>query len=273
MITIVTDSTSQLPPSLRTRYDVRIVPVTIVVDGIPLREGIDISAEEFYERLAAGAVTSTAAPAPGEVLSEYQAAAEQGATQILSIHAGANSSDIIEAVYRAAPMSPIPVEVVDTGTISFPVACCVWSAGEVLADGGNLAAAVDAARRTATSLGYVFVVGARALGAGSSRTDRRAAGRDSTAIMASEHGELLQVGTVYDVDATLDVMTDYAERHAAGGPLRVGVGDAGSTDLAEAFAARLRALSCVAELVHYRIGPSVGARTGPDTVGACFFPL
>jgi fatty acid-binding protein DegV len=270
---IVTDSTSQLPPSLRTRYDVRIVPVTIVVDGIPLREGVDISAEEFYERLAAGAVTSTAAPAPGEVLSEYQAAAELGATQILSIHAGANSSDTIEAAYKAAPMSPIPVEIVDTGTISFPVACCVWSAGEVLADGGDLAAAAAAAKRTATTVGYVFVVGARGLGSESVRRDRRAAGRGGTAIMASEHGDLLQVGTVYDVDATLEVMTNYVDRHAAGAPQRVGVGDAGSTDLAEAFAVRLRALPCVAELVHYRIGPSVGARTGPDTVSACFFPL
>lgn len=272
MIALVTDSTSQLPPSLRTRYDVRIVPVTIVVDGIPLREGIDISAEEFYERLAAGAVVSTAAPAPGEVLTEYQAAAELGATQILSIHAGANSSDTIEAAYKAAPMSPIPVEIVDTGTISFPVACCVWSAGEVLADGGDLVAAAAAAKRTATTVGNVFVVGALGLVHESGRLDR-VAGRDGTAILAFEHGDMLQVGTVYDVDATLDVMTNYVERHAAGVPQRVGVGDAGSTDLAEAFAARLRALPCVVELVHYRIGPSVGAQTGPDTVGACFFPL
>ncbi|MCU1459481.1 MAG: hypothetical protein JWL73_3573 [Actinomycetia bacterium] len=273
MIALVTDSMSQLPPTLRTRYDVRIVPMTVVIDGIPLREGIDISTEEFYERLAAGAAITTVAPAPGEVLVEYQAAAERGATQVVSIHSGAAWAATIDSVYKAAPMSPIPVEVVDTGLVSFRVSCCVWSAGEALADGGDLATTVAAAKRTATNVGNVFVVGALDLVHANGGTDRRAPGRDGTAIQAWEHGEMLQVGTVYDVDATLDVMTNYVARRAAGLPQRVGVGDAGSTDLAEAFAARLRALPCVTELVHYRIGPSVGGQTGPDTVGACFFPI
>ncbi len=273
MITIVTDSASQLPPTLRTRFHVRIVPVTVIVDGIPLRDGVDISTEAFYERRGSGATTSTASPAPGELLSEYQAAAELGATQILSIHAGPNRPGALEAASIAAPMSPIPVEVVDTGTGSFQVACCIWAAGEVLADGGDLAAAVAAARATAACVGSVFVLGSVGLVPGSGGNERRAAGRAGTAVLALEHGEVSQVGTVYDVDATLEVMTAYVERRAGGVPQRVGVGDAGSTDLAEAFAARLRALPCVAELVHYRIGPSAGTRTGPDTVGACFFPL
>jgi fatty acid-binding protein DegV len=44
-------------------------------------------------------------------------------------------------------------------------------------------------------------------------------------------------------------------------------------ELARAYEDRLRELPEVAELVRYEIGPSVGAHTGPGTVGACFFGI
>ena len=72
MIGLVTDSNAQLPGDLRERYQVAVVPLTVVVDDHPYREGVDITAAEFYERLAAGAAVSTAAPSPGAVLTAYQ---------------------------------------------------------------------------------------------------------------------------------------------------------------------------------------------------------
>ena len=81
------------------------------------------------------------------------------------------------------------------------------------------------------------------------------------------------VAQVHDVEAAIDAMAGYLERSASGSPQRVGVGDAVAPDLADQFEARLRPLPAVAELVRYEIGPSVGAHTGPGTVGACFFPV
>ena len=54
MIGLVTDSNAQLPGDLRERYQVAVVPLTVVVDDHPYQEGVDITAAEFYERLAAG---------------------------------------------------------------------------------------------------------------------------------------------------------------------------------------------------------------------------
>jgi fatty acid-binding protein DegV len=61
----------------------------------------------------------------------------------------------------------------------------------------------------------------------------------------------------------------------AGAPFRVGVGlsDRATLPLVEALEDRLRAGSGVKELVRYRIGPSVGAHTGPGTVGVMFAPV
>jgi fatty acid-binding protein DegV len=86
-------------------------------------------------------------------------------------------------------------------------------------------------------------------------------------------GVMQQVDRAADLDQAADAMAGHVRR--AGGPLRVGVGlsDAGTLPLVVALEDRLRDLAQVAELVRYRIGPSVGAHTGPGTVGAMFAPM
>ena len=54
MIGIVTDSTSQLSPELRDRYDIRVVPITVIVNGVEYQEGVTIDADDFYKHWEAG---------------------------------------------------------------------------------------------------------------------------------------------------------------------------------------------------------------------------
>ncbi|HEY6414937.1 MAG TPA: DegV family protein, partial [Acidimicrobiales bacterium] len=240
----------------------------------PFKEGVDITTAEFYERLQRGAEVSTAAPPPGEVLAVYEQLASAGATEILSIHIGSNTSATVNAVNVAAGGSPVPVEVVDTGTASFAVACCVWAAGEVLNGGGDLADAGAVARRVADTVGNVFIVGALDLARRGGRlaADVEAEG-EGLPVLALAGGQMNVVGNVHDAEAAVDAMTEYLVEAAAGAPQRVGVGDAVAPDLAAEYAARLADRPEVAELVRYEIGPTVGAHTGPGTAGACFFPM
>jgi DegV family protein with EDD domain len=273
MIGLVTDSNAQLPVDLRERYQVAVVPLTVVVDDQPYLEGVDITTAEFYERLAAGASVSTAAPSPGAVLAVYEQQAEAGATEILSVHVGSNISATVNAVSVAARSSPVPVEVVDTGTASFAVACCVWAAGDALAAGADVTDAAAVARRVADELGNVFIVGALDLARRGGRLAAGATDGEGLPVLALANGQMQPVGRAHDVESAVDVMTDYFVETAAGVPQRVGVGDALTPDLAAEYAARLAARPEVAELVRYEIGPSVGAHTGAGTVGACFFPV
>jgi len=273
MIGLVTDSNAQLPPDLRERYQVGVVPLTVVVDDQPYQEGVDITTAEFYERLTAGASVSTAAPSPGDVLTAYERQAAAGATHILSIHIGSNTSATVNAVTVAAGSSPVPVEIVDTGTASFAVACCVWAAGEALAAGADVAYAADVARRVADQLGNVFIVGALDLARRGGRLAAGAIEGDGLPVLALTGGQMQPVGRAHDVESAVDAMTDYFVEVAAGVPQRVGVGDALTPELAAEYAARLADRPEVSELVRYEIGPSVGAHTGAGTVGACFFPV
>ena len=272
MIALVTDSGAQLPASLRDRYGVRVVPLTVVVDGEDHLEGVDLDPDDFYDRLARGSVVSTAAPSPGRVLEVLDAAATAGATQILAIHIGSSSSATLSSVRLAAKDFPVPVEIVDTETASFPTACCVWAAGLVLERGGGLAEAADAARAVARTVGNVFVVGALDLARRGGRLAAGVTDEEGVPVLALDLGRMDVVGRARDVDDAVDEMDAYFARWADGRPSYVGVGDAVAPELAAALADRIAARTETVELLRYAVGPSVGVHSGPGTAGAAFFP-
>jgi DegV family protein with EDD domain len=273
-VALVTDSNAQLPPALVERYGIGVVPLTVTLDGEPFLEGVDLFAPGFYDRLADGAAVSTAAPSPGQVLAAYEAAAEAGATEVLSVHIGSSVSATVAAAEIAAGLSPVPVTIVDTGTASFSIGCCVWAAGEVLAGGAGIEAAAAEARRVAGGVGNVFVVGALALAERGGRLDPSAVdGGDGVAVLALEGGTMGVLERAGDIDTALAAMVDHVNGWPRSGLLRVGVGDALAGPVAVDLVERLAALDRVVEVVRYEIGPSVGAHTGAGTVGAVFYPV
>ena len=270
-IALVTDSNAQMPAVLRKRFDVRVVPLAIVLDGHEYHEGVDLTTAEFYARLATGATVTTAAPSPGEVLAVYHDAIDAGATQILSVHIGSNTSATFNAVQIAADACDVPVEVVDTGTASFAVSCCVWAAADALAAGAEIGAAADAGRAAAATVGNVFVVGALDLPRRSGRLSAAVTDGDGIPVLALADGQMNAVGRAATIEDAVQAMTEYVVSEACGRELRVGVGDALSPELAHALADALLERLELVDLVRYEVGPSVGAHTGVGTVGACFF--
>jgi hypothetical protein len=105
MIAIVTDSASMLPPALRTRYDITVVPITITIDGRDHAEGVDLTTARFYEQLAHGAAVTTAAPSPGAFVDIYRAAAAADEKAVLSVHTGAG----VERPVRAGQGPAVPL--------------------------------------------------------------------------------------------------------------------------------------------------------------------
>ena len=75
-----------------------------------------------------------------------------------------------------------------------------------------------------------------------------------------------------DLDDALARMAAHVRGRAAGATLRVGVGDADRPDLGDRLAHLIGGAPGVAELVRYEVGPSVGAHSGPGTVGAVWAP-
>ena len=273
MIGLVTDSNAQLPPDLAERYGVEVVPLTVTVDGVEYLEGVDLDADAFYARFQRGRpVVSTAQPSPGRFAAAYEAVADRGATEILSVHIGSTVSGTINSARLAAQVSPVPVRIVDTGTASFAISLCLWEAAEAVAGGATLDDAAVAAERVSATVGNVFVVGALDVARAGGRLAGDVRPAATIPVLTLVGGVMQQVERCADLDEAADAMARVVR---AGGPsLRVGVGlsDPGTAPLVAALEERLRRAGEVRELVRYRIGPSVGAHTGPGTVGTMFAP-
>jgi DegV family protein with EDD domain len=273
-IAVVTDSNAQLPDELVDRYDVTVVPLTVAVDGTPYLEGVDLDADAFYARFEGGATpaVTTSQPSPGAFAEAYERLASAGASAILSVHIGADISGTCNSARLAAGTAPVPVRVVDTGTASFGVACCVWEAAAVLAAGGDLDRAAAVAAELGPTIGNVFTVRALDLARRGGRLAAGVEGGDAAIpVLSLIGGQITVVGEASDVAGAADAMATYAL--AAGGPLRIGLGvaDVAAAPLWQALEERLVGAPEVREVVRYRIGPSVGAHTGPGTAGAFFY--
>jgi DegV family protein with EDD domain len=273
VIALVTDSNSQITEELQARYGVRVVPLTVVVDGVAYREGVDITTDAFYEKLCRGSEVSTSSPSPGDFQTAYRDLARRGATQIVSVHVGANTSGTISAARLGAADAPVPVEIVDSGSASFGVACCVWAAGDAIAHGATTPEAADAAREAAVSVGNIFILRSldRARRGGRLADD---AEPPNLPILVLEGGAMRTIGSVDNDTEALQVMRTYvADSSLQAGSLRVGVGDADEPLLGQKLRGLIKQLPGVEEVVRYRVGPSVAAHTGLGTVGAVFYSV
>jgi DegV family protein with EDD domain len=280
MIGIVVDSNSQLPDELAQRHGIVVVALTVTVDGVEHREGIDLSADDFYAAWTDGhqPEVTTSQPSPGAFVAAYSALAEQGATEILSIHVAEAMSGTLNSARLATEMIDVPVRLVDTGTASFGISCCAWAAAEAIAAGADIGRAASIAQTRASALHSNFVVGVPRLIDGSGRAvglGAEGAAVEGVPVLAMTGSDMSVLASVIDLDAAVAAMVADAVAWPTSDPdgLRIAIGtsDRSSEPVSQALTDALTGHDAVIDVVQYRIGPSVGAHTGPGTAGLFVF--
>lgn len=115
-VRIVTDSASDILPSHARAIGVIVVPSLIVLDGERFRDGVDITASQFYARLPHLRTLPYTEPAsPEEFYRTYQTALHQGASAIISIHVSSRLSKLVQhAVAARDAISPAVIDVIDS---------------------------------------------------------------------------------------------------------------------------------------------------------------
>ncbi|MGI8866936.1 MAG: DegV family protein, partial [Rubrobacteraceae bacterium] len=113
---IVTDSTTSLPPGALERPDLRIVPLTFNFGpDETYTDKVDLSNDEFYERLRTSDVfPTTSQPPAGAFVEAYEDLSAYDNILVLTISSGLSGT--YESAVTAAGMVERPVEVVDTLT-------------------------------------------------------------------------------------------------------------------------------------------------------------
>lgn len=276
-IGLCTDSNAQLPADLAERFGVEIVPLTVIVDDQEYLEGVDLDADSYYEMFAHGIapVTRWSKPSAGQFAAAYDDLAARGCSQILSIHTSLDSCSIVNAARLAAHTSPVPVRLIDSGTTRFGVSCCVWAAGDAIAAGAGIDEAARIAESLAPAVGNVFIVGALDLVAdmvGTAIQPNHTRAVLTLEVLTLENGQLHVLDRVETMVDAVNSMARYVLDWGDRLNVAVGMAHRDAWPIAEALGHAIGETASVNEVVHYRISPSVGAETGPGTVGCVMYP-
>ena len=135
-IRIVTDSTCDLPEATVAEYDITVVPLYINIGDQGYLDGVELSRQEFYERLPDyDPPPTTATPGPEQFRQVYDTLAAEGATEILSIHISESlSATVGMARLSAQAMEAVPVTVFDSGSLSLGTGFLVLAAAKAAAE-------------------------------------------------------------------------------------------------------------------------------------------
>jgi DegV family protein with EDD domain len=139
-VKIVADSACDVPEHLAAELGITIVPVYINIGEESYREGVEISREEFYQKLPHYPIyPTTAAPAVGTFTAVYEELAAQGASDILSIHI----ASALSATYNAARLGAesaegINVTIFDSEQITIGSGLLVLTAAEAAKAGKSV---------------------------------------------------------------------------------------------------------------------------------------
>lgn len=115
-VRIVTDSASDILPNHAQAMGVIVVPSRIILDGESFRDGVDITATQFYARLARLRTPPHTEPAaPHEFYHTYQVAFFQGASAVISIHVSSHLSKLVQHAMAARDsLASNAIDVIDS---------------------------------------------------------------------------------------------------------------------------------------------------------------
>lgn len=156
-IRIVTDSTCDLPPDIIARHGIHIVPLYINIGKQGFLDGIDITREEFYDRLPDFPEhPTTAVPSIERFRAAYNTLADEGATEVLSIHISEALSGVMDMARLAAQSTTsVHVTVIDSQQLSMATGFLVQTAAE-LANAGRTLSEILVALKSQIQRSHVF---------------------------------------------------------------------------------------------------------------------
>jgi DegV family protein with EDD domain len=147
---VVTDSSCCLDPEMVERYDIRVVPLHVIVDGVELREGVDDLPADL-----SGVTTS--GPSPAELTEAYaEALSDSGGDGVVAVHLSRELSGTWSAARYAADALGDRVQLVDSRTTAMGLGFAALAGAELARSGASVRAvyerAVEVAARSRTLL-------------------------------------------------------------------------------------------------------------------------
>lgn len=268
-VVVVTDSSARLPADLLAQWDIRVVPLHVLIDGKDLQDGVDDVPTDLYQRPH----VSTAGASPAELAAAYKTAwADSDGDGVVAVHLSTALSSTLGAAQHAAAEFSGTVRVVDSKSAGMGTGFVALAAARSARGGADLNTVAAQAESAAQRVHAFLVV---------QRLDNlRRSGRIGTAaswlgtalaikpLLRIDDGKLVlaqRVRTMSKATAAMieQVLEVVGERRAALAVQHVD-NPGGAAEVAATLAA---ALPGCGPAVVTDLGPVLGVHLGPGAFG------
>jgi DegV family protein with EDD domain len=275
---IVLDSTADFPDAQQQHANWRVVPLYVNFGTESYRDGVDLTAREFYERLRTSPdLPTTSQPTPADFLAVYEELAERY-ERILSLHIAANLSGTFQSAGTAASMlDGDRVRTLDSESASVGISMLALALQRRL-DRGTTDEEIDAVvSRYIAEHGLLFTVDTLEFLARGGRIGRAKAFAGQLMnvkpILSISDGEVLPVKRVRGNRKAFQEFVDALRLQTEDTPdLHVGIAHADAPERMTELEKMVRDLRPNAQIeLETSLGAVIGAHAGPGTVGFFWF--
>jgi DegV family protein with EDD domain len=274
VIHLVTDSTSDIPASDARSLGVNVVPLVVRFGTEEFRDGVDIDADAFYAKLEHTDVhPTTSQPSPEVFAALYRTLLADPGDQVVGLHISAKLSGTLQSAHLAAQeFDAHRVHLVDTESVSGGLQLLVRAALEDIGAGDDATTVAAKATQRRSRVSILVLLDTLAYLHRGGRIGRAQSFLGSLLnvkpLLAVRDGEVAPIARPRSRAKGLDLIIDDVRARA---PLHsLAAFHAASPDGMHELVGRLAAADPSVVAVQGRIGPVVGAYSGPGGIGiAC----
>ncbi len=158
-IKIITDSMADIPKSLVEEYGIIVVPLTINFSDGEYRDGVDLTNEEFYNKLSnEKELPKTSQVSPNTFIGVFQGLLE-GGKEIICINGSSKASGTYQAAVLAkSELNTDKIDVFDTMALCFGAGYFVYEAAKSVRNGETRRQIIEKLMMIKTKIDHVFTV-------------------------------------------------------------------------------------------------------------------
>ena len=273
-VKIVTDSAADLPPKLAEELGITVVPVYLRFGNEVYRDRVDISEDEFYQRLLHDPIhPSTTQPTPQDFADAYQKLFQE-ASGIVSIHISSRLSGTYNSAIQGKKLveDGCPIEVVDSQTVSIANGLIAIEAAKIARSRKNLEQVVAAVRQIIPNIHFLILFDTLKYLAKGGRIGKAKALLGSVLsvkpLLTVKDGELVPAGQVRTRSKGVDRLFDFAKNAIDIQDLSILYST--TSDEAQTLAERIGSIFPRERITLARLGPGLGVHGGPGVLAVGF---
>jgi DegV family protein with EDD domain len=269
-VRIVTDSLGDIPSALAKELGITVIPLNVHFGTQTFRDGVDLTAERFYEKLASSKILpTTTVPPPGVFVSTYDKLAEETdeiTVITFSRKLGASYATAVEA--KGLMKRKCRLEVIDSEWAAMAQGLIVIAAARAAQGGAKLDEVVSLTRRNIRRADVRMVFDtleylSRGGRIGKARTFLSSVLRVNP-VLGIRDGEIYPFAREHSRTKAIDYLYHFATSFSR--IEGMAVEDATTPDEADKLAKRIGSKFPEVTIYRTKVGPVVGAHVGPHVL-------